>query len=134
MSPPVAKLFILLQHTSPSAKEVRKMVKFCPKCGSIMLPDRKRKVFVCRGCGYEEPINPEDARGYKMTQKVEHKPDEGIIVVEQDIKTLPTTKITCPKCGNDTAYWWELQTRAGDEPSTIFYRCTKCGHVWRSYE
>ncbi len=109
------------------------MVKFCPKCGSIMLPDRKKGVFVCRNCGYEEPIDPEDAKGYKMTQKVEHK-REDIPVIEQELETLPKVKITCPKCGNDEAYWWELQTRAGDEPSTIFYKCTKCGHVWRSYE
>jgi len=110
-------------------------MKFCPKCGNLMLPDRKRKVWVCRSCGYEEPFDEQkDREKTVIKQKVEHKPDEGIIVVEQDVKTLPTTKVTCPKCGNDTAYWWELQTRAGDEPSTIFYRCTKCGHVWRSYE
>lgn len=81
-------------------------MKFCPKCGSIMLPDKKKGVFVCRKCGYEEPINPEDAKKYRITQKVEHKPDEGIIIVEQDVATLPKVKITCPKCGNDEAYWW----------------------------
>ncbi|WP_297535323.1 transcription factor S [Thermococcus sp.] len=110
-------------------------MKFCPKCGNLMLPDRKRKVWVCRVCGYEEPFDEEKDRAKtRITQKVEHKPDEEIVVIEQDVKTLPTTKVTCPKCGNDTAYWWELQTRAGDEPSTIFYKCTKCGYVWRSYE
>ena len=109
------------------------MVKFCPKCGSIMLPDRKRGVFVCRKCGYEEPLNPEAAKAYRLTQKVEHKVED-IPIIEQDLATLPKVKITCPKCGNDEAYWWELQTRAGDEPSTIFYRCTKCGYTWRSYE
>lgn len=99
-----------------------------------MRPDRKKNAWVCPNCGYEEPITEEDKRRTKITQKINHKPDEGIIVIEQDVKTLPTTKITCPRCGNDTAYWWELQTRAGDEPSTIFYKCTKCGYVWRSYE
>ena len=79
-------------------------MKFCPKCGNLMLPDRKRKVWVCRSCGYEEPFDEEkDREKTRITQKVEHKPDEGIIVVEQDVKTLPTTKVTCPKCGNDTA-------------------------------
>ncbi len=109
-------------------------MKFCPKCGSIMIPDKKRGVLVCRKCGHEEPLNPEDVKSYRITQKVEHRPDEGIIVVEQNVETLPKVRVTCPKCGNDEAYWWEMQTRAGDEPSTVFYKCTKCGHVWRSYE
>ncbi|HEB74342.1 MAG: transcription factor S [Thermococcus sp.] len=108
-------------------------MKFCPKCGNIMLPDKKRGVFVCRKCGYEEPLDPEAASKYKITQKIKHE-REDIPVIEQDVATLPKVKIICPKCGNDEAYWWELQTRAGDEPSTIFYRCTKCGYTWRGYE
>lgn len=98
-----------------------------------MLPDKKRGVFVCRKCGYEEPLDPEAASKYKITQKIKHE-REDIPVIEQDVATLPKVKIICPKCGNDEAYWWELQTRAGDEPSTIFYRCTKCGYTWRGYE
>ncbi|MCD6188576.1 MAG: transcription factor S, partial [Thermococcus sp.] len=47
-------------------------MKFCPKCGSIMLPDKKKGVFVCRKCGYEEPLDPEVANKYKITQKVKH--------------------------------------------------------------
>ncbi len=108
-------------------------MKFCPKCGNIMLPDKKRGVFVCRKCGYEEPLDPEAASKYKITQKIKHE-REDIPVIEQDVATLPKVKVICPKCGNDEAYWWELQTRAGDEPSTIFYRCTKCGYTWRGYE
>ena len=108
-------------------------MKFCPKCGNIMLPDKKRGVFVCRKCGYEEPLDPEAASKYKITQKIKHE-REDIPVIEQDVATLPKVKIICPKCDNDEAYWWELQTRAGDEPSTIFYRCTKCGYTWRGYE
>ncbi|RLF80411.1 transcription factor S, partial [Thermococci archaeon] len=95
-------------------------MKFCPKCGNIMLPDKKRGVFVCRKCGYEEPLDPEAASKYKITQKIKHE-REDIPVIEQDVATLPKVKVICPKCGNDEAYWWELQTRAGDEPSTIFY-------------
>ena len=49
------------------------------------------------------------------------------------IEALPTTAIECPKCKNGTAFWWMLQTRSADEPTTQFYRCTKCGHTWRNY-
>lgn len=47
--------------------------------------------------------------------------------------TMPTAQAECPKCGNREAYWWFLQTRGGDEPTTQFYRCTKCDHTWRHY-
>lgn len=47
--------------------------------------------------------------------------------------TRPTIKIECEKCGNDEAVWWMLQTRSADEPTTQFYRCTKCQYTWRDY-
>ena len=62
-------------------------MKFCPKCGSIMLPDKKKGVFVCRKCGYEEPLDPEAASRYRITQKVKHE-REDIPVIEQDVATL----------------------------------------------
>ena len=48
-------------------------------------------------------------------------------------ESLPTIKIECEKCGNDEAVWWMLQTRSADEPTTQFYRCTKCRYTWRNY-
>jgi DNA-directed RNA polymerase subunit M len=37
----------------------------------------------------------------------------------------------CPKCGNNKARWWMVQTDSADEPSTQFFRCTKCNNTWR---
>lgn len=46
---------------------------------------------------------------------------------------LPITDTEgCPKCGNIQAYWWLVQTDAADEPSSQFFRCTKCNHTWRT--
>ena len=45
---------------------------------------------------------------------------------------IPTIKIECEKCGNDEAVWWMLQTRSADEPTTQFYRCSKCRYTWRN--
>ncbi|MBD3310349.1 transcription factor S, partial [Candidatus Woesearchaeota archaeon] len=53
--------------------------------------------------------------------------------VEQDFETDPVTKAECPKCHNKEAYYWEVQTRAADEPPTKFLKCTKCKHIWRDY-
>ncbi|KFD47173.1 hypothetical protein M514_11942 [Trichuris suis] len=43
------------------------------------------------------------------------------------------TNERCPKCGHDTAYFMQLQTRSADEPMTTFYRCANnaCAHRWR---
>ncbi len=40
--------------------------------------------------------------------------------------------VICPKCGNTQANWWMVQTDSADEPSTQFFRCTKCRHTWRN--
>jgi DNA-directed RNA polymerase subunit M len=53
--------------------------------------------------------------------------------VDEEIQTLPTTRVECPKCKNNLAEWWLLQTRKADESETRFYRCTKCKFTWREY-
>ena len=58
-----------------------------------------------------------------------------ILVIEPD--EVPDTdsitdKVECPKCGNHEAYWWIVQTDTAEEPSTQFFRCTKCKHTWRN--
>ena len=52
----------------------------------------------------------------------------------EEISTLPTTKVTCPKCGNTKAEWWLQQTRSADEAETRFLRCLECKHTWREYD
>ena len=78
---------------------------------------------------------------YTKIEKISVKPKESIPKTNikvlgdetNDISTLPTTSIECPKCSNTVAFWWLLQTRSGDEPATQFYRCTKCNYTWRFY-
>ena len=96
---------------------------FCPKCGSIMMSKK------C-SCGHES----KDCGNLQITEKKEHASQVmGVVDAEQDEKTLPETEAECPKCGNRTAYFWEVQTRAGDEPPTKFLKCVKCKHIWRDY-
>ena len=106
-------------------------MNFCPKCGSLMIPKRKdgKIVLVCTNCGYEMPFE-----GKKVGFSEKIKPAKKIEVVEKEHNILPITKAKCPRCGNDKAYYWTVQTRAGDEPETKFLKCTKCGYIWREYD
>ncbi|MDI6882413.1 MAG: transcription factor S [Methanothermobacter sp.] len=104
-------------------------MEFCPKCGAIMFPDKKK--FKCK-CGYEKKITKELSDKYKVSEKIESK--ESVIFTGEDVKTLPTTKTECPKCGNKEAFWWMQQTRRADEAETRFLRCTKCKYTWREYD
>lgn len=95
----------------------------------------EKKTLKCPRCGYIHEDELNQSISYK--EDIRHTPKEKTILIESTNKeeTLPKIKgVICSKCGNDEAYWWVLQTRRADEPPTRFYRCTKCGHVWREYE
>ncbi|MCC6053789.1 MAG: DNA-directed RNA polymerase subunit M [Thermosphaera sp.] len=49
------------------------MVKFCPKCGSIMTPVRRDgKIYMkCSRCGYEVEVKEKEGRKYSVTYQVE---------------------------------------------------------------
>jgi len=100
---------------------------FCPKCGSILVPRKEdiKKMIIC-SCGYKTTQIGEAT----VTETVPKKGKE----VEVELQTLPKTTAECPKCGHKTAYFWLVQTRAGDEPETKFLRCEKCEHTWRDYD
>ena len=69
-----------------------------------------------------------------ISQAITEKKHEVIVMGKgEGIEEMPKTRVICPQCENTEAYWWMQQTRSGDEPPTIFYKCTKCGYSWRSY-
>ncbi len=109
-----------------SVKKVLHMsVEFC-SCGSIMVPVGK-DVLRCRKCGHEVRKHIEN-----KLQTAGKK--EEVVVIENNAPDLPTTDKVCPKCRNDVAYYWLIQTRSIDEPPTQFFKCLKCKHVWREYK
>ena len=95
---------------------------FCPKCGSILMPSKDGAV--CK-CGYS------DKKEVKLEEKAKNK--KGQIEIASEDDKLPILKAECPKCANNDAYYWLVQTRAGDEPETKFLKCTNCKHIWRDY-
>jgi DNA-directed RNA polymerase subunit M len=116
-------------------------MEFCPKCGSRLTPKKLKTgksssvVLVCPKCGYKKKETGEKVEP-KVAKVIQHKPQERVAVIgkeEQKLRTLPTVRVECPKCGNNLAYVWQVQTRGADESSTQFLRCTKCGYTFREY-
>ena len=116
-------------------------MEFCPTCGCRLEPKRTGVgngfILSCQKCGYtKQPIDKKaEAKTGKVIQhKTTSKPFMTIISEEdQKIKTMQTIKIKCEKCENNEVFVWQVQTRGGDEASTQFMRCTKCGHTFREY-
>jgi len=102
---------------------------FCPKCGSILLPKaEKGKTILSCSCGYRSK-----GEEIKFTESAKPKAEIQIGVAEEK-EVLPLTDADCTKCGHKKAYHWEVQTRAGDEPPTRFFKCEMCKHTWREYK
>jgi len=108
---------------------------FCEKCGSLLSPVRKEDgnvVMTCQTCGdMGGPLKEGEAVISKRIRHTEEK--EMTVVVDNAGENAPTMTVQCTACGNDKATFWQVQTRGGDEGSTIFYRCTTCGRTWRDY-
>lgn len=68
-----------------------------------------------------QELNPEKYE--KVTKKKE---------LEEINKNQASTDIyTCSKCKKKRCRTEEKQTRAGDEPATVFVECLECGNKWR---
>lgn len=101
-------------------------MEFCPKCGALLI--QKKKKDGCSRCNYSIKGRVK----IKTSEKINEK-KEVVVVSEKDIEVHPIIIETCKKCGNNKAYFWTVQTRAGDEAETKFFKCTKCEHTWRDY-
>ena len=101
-------------------------MEFCPRCGAMLV--KKKKNAGCPRCNYSSKEKIKIATSEKTSKKA------GVVVVSsKDTETLPIVEEKCRECGNDKAYFWTVQTRAGDEAETKFFKCTKCRTTWRQY-
>jgi DNA-directed RNA polymerase subunit M len=112
-------------------------MEFCPNCGSRLVPKRSETAvtFACPKCGYEKPVSGGETETKGSTKVIRHTLQQQVTVIgkEDQVDTMPTMRMECPKCGNMLVYVWQVQTRGGDEASTQFFRCTKCSHTFREY-
>ena len=112
---------------------------FCPNCGSRLIPkiiessSQAMVILSCNKCGYHGKSAPTD--GKQDLKTIQHDPKQMVAVIEKekDVSVKPTIQIECPRCTNNTAYVWQVQTRGSDESSTQFMRCTNCGFTFREY-
>ena len=89
-----------------------------------------KKTIISCSCGYKS----ENADLAVIREEVIDKSKSvEVIDSEESLKAMPKMKAECPKCHNHEAYFWEVQTRAADEPATKFLRCTECHNIWRDY-
>jgi len=100
-------------------------MEFCEKCGGMIMIEGDK--VACAKCGHRVK------KKFKIeaSEKVNSKESIAIVKDEEDVN--PIVDMTCPKCKNKKAYFWTMQTRAGDESETKFYKCTECKHTWRKY-
>ena len=117
------------------------MVKFCPTCEKVLRRKKKEDgtiLIECPVCEYSEPYL-RDRKKKKMSTALEKKIRDHKTRIDdggnkKEMAELnPKTKVVCPKCEHDEAFYEQFQTRSADEPATTFYSCTKCGHRWREY-
>lgn len=106
-------------------------MQFCSKCGTILLPKKRgtKTIIKCPACNYTS----KKKESLILKEEVKLAKEDKIEVIDKSVSTLPQTEEECPKCGNLKAFYWLVQTRAGDEAPTRFFKCTKCAHIWRSY-
>ena len=110
------------------------MVEFCPECSNLL---RKQKVngtsFLACKCGYERELRSDNNKIEESLQKKNQALEKNLVILteEDKISANPRTKKECSKCGNNEAETWQVQIRSSDEPSTHFFKCTKCKYTWR---
>ena len=110
------------------------MVEFCPECSNLL---RKKnmggKVYLICKCGYQREASVDKSKTEKEIEEKKKILDRNLVILkkEDQVSVNPIVKVTCPKCGNNEAEAWQRQIRSSDEPSTSFFRCTKCKHTWR---
>ncbi len=121
------------------SKKGKGVVWVCPKCGFKKKVESRRKVVplvVKEQKPFKEEVKGGARVAVPLVRKEQKSFEDSIAVIgrkEQKLRTLPTVKVECPKCGNNLAFAWQVQTRGSDESSTQFFRCTKCEFTFREY-
>ena len=106
------------------------MFLFCPYCGNTLLVESATTGmrWMCQTCPYVHDI----MQTYREVVPLARKKADDILGGEEAWKNVDQTDSTCPACGNGRAYYLQIQIRSADEPSTMFFKCTRpqCGKTY----
>ena len=115
-------------------------MKFCEDCGSMLVvktdSDSGEKFYFCRKCNKKFVLDEQVVLRTGSDDNAASRAKKEVSVFDnvEEQRNFPVTKTMCLKCKDmQECEWTMIQTRAADEPPTRFYRCRKCGHVWREY-
>lgn len=105
------------------------MAYFCPNCHNLVSIHVEGNVFFyCRTCNYKFRLK------HKIYSKLDCTQFNKLVstdAIDADTKNMSKTQAICPKCTHDEAYFYSMQTRSADEPSTLFYICVQCNNHWK---
>lgn len=93
---------------------------YCKKCGGLLIADKTGAR--CSKCSEQN-----NTFEFKEQFKAKKKPAE----VTEHVEVKETANVTCPFCGNKTAYVAVLGALYTDEEDTHVMKCCKCGKSWR---
>eukprot|EP00771_Trimastix_marina_P003630 gnl/Trimastix_PCT/4933.p3 GENE.gnl/Trimastix_PCT/4933~~gnl/Trimastix_PCT/4933.p3 ORF type:complete len:108 (+),score=24.79 gnl/Trimastix_PCT/4933:33-356(+) len=105
-------------------------MQFCPTCANLLLVDPQGDTtrFYCQTCPYIFNIRSKVTRSLPLV----HKEVADVMGGPEAWKNASKTEMAlCPRCKHKEAYFYEVQTRSADEPSTLFFKCARCGNNWR---
>ena len=88
--------------------------------------DRKKLVFFCKNCAFEEDAE----HGCVYQHLVKHENKGTIILGDMtEDPTLPrTTDVSCPSCKHNEAVYKQQATMQGMD---VYYMCCACKIEWR---
>ena len=101
-------------------------VKFCTKCGSVLIPENSGKgklVSKCHYCGFSK------GRKVKPLIEMEKLPPKKILgkKIANSENEFATYKHRCQKCGYGKAQIIDMGQSYSDEDNLILLKCGKCG-------
>ncbi|MFX0123314.1 MAG: hypothetical protein ACFFAE_06710 [Candidatus Hodarchaeota archaeon] len=113
---------------------------FCEKCGTLIVPKRKRAqeqpIFLCPNCQKEVEIK--DTTIFQESTQIEHTPRDHTRILENEPPPIPKiftqtySERHKRRCRHPNAVFQGFyQFSKGDEASRKYWYCKDCGQVFR---
>ena len=103
-----------------------KMVCFCKKCGSLLIPEKQKekKILICKNCNYFQ----ESEKNLVLHEKIKKPADKKLEILD-DGNLFATYDYECENCGHQKSEVIIIGPSYSDEDTIIRFRCGKCGHT-----